>query len=49
MLICHKPGPGKMINRKFLLRLLKRGHTSRVVQKVLGENFKRVFKEIWTA
>jgi|RhiMethySRZTD1v2_1073278.scaffolds.fasta_scaffold33861_5 membrane dipeptidase len=27
--------------------LLKRGYTSRVVQKVLGENFKRVFGEIW--
>ncbi len=29
--------------------LLKRGYTSRVVQKVLGENFKRVFGEIWIA
>lgn len=29
--------------------LLKRGYTSRLVQKVLGENFKRVFGEIWTA
>jgi membrane dipeptidase len=27
--------------------LLKRGYTSRVTQKVLGENFKRVFGEIW--
>src|SRR5690349_214602 len=27
--------------------LLKRGYTSGVVQKVLGENFKRVFGEIW--
>jgi len=29
--------------------LLKRGYTSRVAQKVLGENFKRVFGEIWLA
>lgn len=28
--------------------LLKRGHPTRLVQKVLGENFKRVFSEIWT-
>jgi membrane dipeptidase len=28
--------------------LLKRGYTSRLIQKVIGENFKRVFKEIWT-
>jgi membrane dipeptidase len=27
--------------------LLKRGYTSRVIQKVLGENFKRVLGEIW--
>lgn len=29
--------------------LLKRGHKSGVVEKVLGNNFKRVFGEIWTA
>ena len=29
--------------------LLKRGHKSAVVEKVLGANFKRVFGEIWTA
>jgi|ERR1043165_3038578 membrane dipeptidase len=29
--------------------LLKRGYSSRAVQKVLGGNFKRVFREIWTA
>lgn len=29
--------------------LLKRGYTSRIVEKVLGANFKRVFSEIWTA
>ena len=27
--------------------LLKRGYTSRIIQKVLGENFKRVLGEIW--
>jgi membrane dipeptidase len=27
--------------------LLKRGYTSRATQKVLGENFKRLFGEIW--
>jgi membrane dipeptidase len=29
--------------------LLKRGHKSGVVEKVMGANFKRVFGEIWTA
>ena len=29
--------------------LLKRGHKSPVVEKILGQNFKRVFGEIWTA
>ena len=29
--------------------LLKRGHKSGVVEKILGNNFKRVFGEIWTA
>jgi len=29
--------------------LLKRGHPSRVVEKVLGANFRRVFGEIWPA
>ena len=29
--------------------LLKRGHKSGVIEKVLGNNFKRVFGEIWTA
>jgi membrane dipeptidase len=29
--------------------LLKRGHKSGVVEKILGANFKRVFGEIWTA
>lgn len=29
--------------------LLKRGHKSRVIEKVMGANFKRVFGEIWTA
>jgi membrane dipeptidase len=28
--------------------LLKRGHNSVVVEKILGNNFKRVFGEIWT-
>jgi membrane dipeptidase len=28
--------------------LLKRGHNSAVVEKILGNNFKRVFGEIWT-
>jgi membrane dipeptidase len=28
--------------------LLKRGHKSAVVEKILGDNFKRVFGEIWT-
>lgn len=28
--------------------LLKRGHKSGVVEKILGNNFKRVFREIWT-
>lgn len=30
-------------------QLLKRGHTSGAVEKILGANFKRVFAEIWTA
>lgn len=29
--------------------LLKRGHKSGVIEKILGANFKRVFGEIWTA
>ena len=29
--------------------LLKRGHKSGLVEKILGNNFKRVFGEIWTA
>jgi membrane dipeptidase len=29
--------------------LLKRGHKNGVVEKILGNNFKRVFGEIWTA
>jgi membrane dipeptidase len=29
--------------------LLKRGYTSRTVEKILGANFRRVFAEIWTA
>jgi membrane dipeptidase len=29
--------------------LLKRGHKSGVVEKILGNNFKRVFAEIWAA
>jgi membrane dipeptidase len=29
--------------------LLKRGHKSGVIEKVMGANFKRVFGEIWTA
>jgi membrane dipeptidase len=29
--------------------LLKRGHKSGVVEKILGNNFKRAFGEIWTA
>jgi membrane dipeptidase len=29
--------------------LLKRGHKSGVVEKIMGTNFKRVFGEIWTA
>jgi len=29
--------------------LLQRGHKSGVVEKILGNNFKRVFGEIWTA
>lgn len=29
--------------------LLKRGHKSGVVEKIMGANFKRVFGEIWTA
>lgn len=29
--------------------LIKRGHKSGVVEKVMGANFKRVFAEIWTA
>ena len=29
--------------------LLKRGHKSGVVEKIVGANFKRVFGEIWTA
>ena len=27
--------------------LLKRGYTSRIVEKVLGVNFRRAFAEIW--
>jgi membrane dipeptidase len=30
-------------------RLLKRGHKSGAIEKVLGANFKRAFGEIWTA
>lgn len=29
--------------------LLKRGHKSTAIEKILGNNFKRVFGEIWTA
>jgi membrane dipeptidase len=29
--------------------LLKRGHTSAAVEKIMGANFKRVFGEVWTA
>ena len=29
--------------------LLKRGHKSAAIEKILGNNFKRVFGEIWTA
>jgi membrane dipeptidase len=29
--------------------LLKRGYTTRTVEKILGANFRRVFTEIWTA
>jgi membrane dipeptidase len=29
--------------------LLKRGHKSTAVEKILGANFRRVFGEIWTA
>jgi membrane dipeptidase len=29
--------------------LLKCGYTGRIAEKVLGENFRRVFGEIWTA
>lgn len=29
--------------------LLKRGHKSAAIEKVMGANFKRVFSEIWTA
>jgi microsomal dipeptidase-like Zn-dependent dipeptidase len=29
--------------------LLRRGHKSAVVAKILGANFRRVFGEIWTA
>jgi membrane dipeptidase len=29
--------------------LLKRGHKSSVIEKIMGANFKRVFGEIWTA
>jgi membrane dipeptidase len=29
--------------------LLKRGHKSGVIEKIMGANFKRVFGEIWTA
>jgi membrane dipeptidase len=38
--------------RKMLLiadALLSRGHKKAVVEKILGNNFKRVFAEIWTA
>jgi membrane dipeptidase len=30
-------------------RLAARGHTSAVIEKVIGGNFQRAFKEIWTA
>ncbi len=29
--------------------ILRRGHSSAVVEKILGNNFKRGFGEIWTA
>jgi membrane dipeptidase len=34
---------------KVAAALLKRGYGSRVTEKVLGLNFRRAFKEIWTA
>jgi membrane dipeptidase len=39
--------PRKM--ERIAYALLKRGHKSAVVEKILGNNFKRVFGEIWTA
>lgn len=41
----NRPDRGLVIARE----MLKRGHPSRVVEKVLGKNFQRVFAQTWTA
>ena len=36
------------IDKKLIDQLLKRGYSARVTEKVIGGNFVKVFREIWT-